>query len=289
MKKIVTLTFITFICHTSWGQTNIFPSSGNVGIGTASPNAQLDIRSGYVLASDASNGSNAAFIQGNSTYAYFGSTSSTLKIALGNSTKYDFMVIDPVGGGVGIGTASPNAKLDIRSGYVLASDASNGSNAAFIQGNSTYAYFGSTSSTLKIALGNSTKYDFMVIDPAGGGVGIGTASPDAKLAVKGDIHAQEVRVDLNGTIAPDFVFGETYNLRSLAETEKYIRVNKHLPEIPSAAEMEEHGFELKEMNLKLLQKVEELTLYMIDMNKQMQNLKSANQELKEKVRRLENE
>lgn len=113
-----------------------------------------------------------------------------------------------------------------------------------------------------------------------GNIGVGTDSPDAKLTVKGDIHTQEVKVDLNGAVAPDFVFEETYALRTLEETENYIQLNKHLPEIPSASEMEENGFELKEMNLKLLQKVEELTLYLIIQNKQ-------NKEQQERIEKLE--
>ena len=122
----------------------------------------------------------------------------------------------------------------------------------------------------------------LILQPSQGNVGIGTGStqPDAKLTVKGDIHTQEVTVDLQGAVAPDFVFEEEYELKTLEETEEYIQANKHLPEIPSASEMEENGFELKEMNLKLLQKVEELTLYLIEQNKEIQNLKQEVAELK---------
>ena len=106
-----------------------------------------------------------------------------------------------------------------------------------------------------------------------GDVGIGTTTPDAKLTVKGNIHTQEVKVDLNGAVAPDFVFAEGYELKTLAETEEYIQKHKHLPEIPSAKEMEENGIKLKEMNLKLLQKIEEPTLYIINQQKEIKTLK----------------
>jgi len=105
---------------------------------------------------------------------------------------------------------------------------------------------------------------------ASGNVGIGTASPDAKLAVKGHIHAQEVRLDMTGAVAPDYVFETDYKLATLQEVETFIKENKHLPEIPSAQQMEENGLHLKEMNLLLLKKVEELTLHLIAKEKQDQ-------------------
>jgi hypothetical protein len=73
-----------------------------------------------------------------------------------------------------------------------------------------------------------------------GNVGIGTKNPDAKLAVKGTVHTEEVKVDLN-VPAPDYVFEKNYNLRTLAEIETYINQNKHLPEVPAAKEMEANG------------------------------------------------
>ncbi|UGU18117.1 tail fiber protein [Sinomicrobium kalidii] len=108
-----------------------------------------------------------------------------------------------------------------------------------------------------------------------GKVGIGTDLPDAKLTVNGDIHTKEVKVDLNGAVAPDYVFKEGYELRSLEEVQAHIKEKGHLPGIPSAKEMEEEGINLKEMNLKLLEKVEELTLYIFELkeeNRQQERL-----------------
>lgn len=113
-------------------------------------------------------------------------------------------------------------------------------------------------------------------------VGIGTTSPDEKLTVKGKIHAEEIRIDLS-VPAPDYVFEEDYELRSLEETEQYIKANKHLPEVPSAKEMEANGVVLGEMSMKLLQKVEELTLHMIEVNKQLNKLQEENKELRKKL------
>src|SRR5690606_13741149 len=94
-------------------------------------------------------------------------------------------------------------------------------------------------------------------------VGIGTTTPDSKLTVKGNIHTNEVKVDLLGAVAPDYVFENDYYLKPLKEVENYITKEKHLPNIPSAKNMETDGINLKEFNLKLLEKIEELTLYTI--------------------------
>lgn len=106
-----------------------------------------------------------------------------------------------------------------------------------------------------------------------GDVGIGTSTPDEKLTVKGKIHAQEVKVDLLGALVPDYVFANDYNLKTLSEIEKYIKENSHLPEIPSAKDFEKNGIFLAEMNMSLLKKVEELTLYLIEQDKKV-NAKS---------------
>lgn len=81
--------------------------------------------------------------------------------------------------------------------------------------------------------------------------------------------------------APDYVFKEDYNLRSLDEVEAYINEHSHLPEIPSAAEFAEDGITLGKMSFDLLKKVEELTLYMIDMKKENEELKARITELEE--------
>ena len=107
-----------------------------------------------------------------------------------------------------------------------------------------------------------------------GNIGIGTYNPQAKLAVNGDILAKSIRVNTSSTYWPDYVFSSDYELMSLKELENYITENKHLPGIISAEEVEKHGdVDLGEMNTKLLEKIEELTLYIIDLQKQIDELK----------------
>lgn len=105
----------------------------------------------------------------------------------------------------------------------------------------------------------------------GGSVAIGTVNPGTHaLAVEGTIGAREVKV--NTDVWPDFVFEEDYELQPLSEIETFIKENKHLPDIPSEAEVKENGISVGEMNAKLLQKIEELTLYILEQNKRIEKL-----------------
>lgn len=129
---------------------------------------------------------------------------------------------------------------------------------------------------------NSIKMTFQ----SNGNVGIGTINPDSKLTVAGNIHVQEVKVTIKAGQVPDYVFANDYKLKPLQEVEEYIKLNSHLPEIPSAKEIEKNGLMLAEMNMNLLKKVEEMTLYMIEQNKEMKSLKKENEILKTFSERL---
>ncbi|WP_374174498.1 hypothetical protein [Flavobacterium tructae] len=118
-----------------------------------------------------------------------------------------------------------------------------------------------------------------------GNVGIGTQKPTAKLTVAGDINSREVRVSVDA--GADFVFEKDYNLPSLEFVDNYIKENKHLPQIASAIEMQNNGINLSEMNIKLLQKIEELTLYTIEQNKKINELQKENKRFTDIEKRLE--
>lgn len=137
-----------------------------------------------------------------------------------------------------------------------------------------------------------------------GNVGIGTSldtnnTPNRnpnnyKLAVNGSIGAKEVFVEITSTTWPDYVFDKKYNLLPLAEVESFINTNSHLPNVPSASEINDKGLALGEMNSVLLKKVEELTLYLIEQNKNIieqnkiiNNQQSTINEFKERMNTLE--
>ncbi|SHL81254.1 hypothetical protein SAMN05444266_10574 [Chitinophaga jiangningensis] len=111
-----------------------------------------------------------------------------------------------------------------------------------------------------------------------GNVLIGTTKPRSLLTVAGTITAQKIKV--TATEWADFVFEDSYTLPSLYELENYIRANKHLPEIPTAKQVEQDGVDLADMNKKLLQKVEELTLYVIELKKQVDALEATKENKK---------
>ena len=111
-----------------------------------------------------------------------------------------------------------------------------------------------------------------------GNVGIGTENPTVPLEVKGTVKARKVQIDI--TAGADFVFDAGYELKSLSEVEAFINENKHLPEIQSEKDMQENGLSVSEFQIKLLQKIEELTLYTIKQQKQIETLRSEINELK---------
>jgi len=191
-------------------------------------------------------------------------------------------------GRVAINTATfpntPHIKLTVKGSQIIYGD---GASLFFAGTNNTSAGYGNYGIEFydepNVANGlnfwrpfGSKTQDFILFLKDDGNVGIGTKelTPGYKLTVKGKIHAQEVLV--TGTAGADFVFDKTYNLPSLCSVETFINENQHLPEIPSAKEMQANGVNMAEFQIKLLQKVEELTLYIIEQQKEIDELKKNN-------------
>lgn len=197
-------------------------------------------------------------------------------------------------GNLGIGSSNPETKLEVAGDLTL--NTSNDPHLFVGKGNQELNKYlkiinskgFSTAAGVKVGgvlvaedydYANPGKNDMVVR----GIVGIGTPNPDPsyKLSVNGKIRAKEVIIDTDWA---DFVFEDDYALMPLNEVERYIVKNKHLPEIPSAAEVQKDGISIGEIESKLLQKVEELTLYMIALDKEVMKLKEENASLKEKLK-----
>lgn len=288
MKKIILLV-AAFVTQMSFAQS-VFPTNGaNVGIGTNNPTGLLHLNSiSPVLKMTYSEGGSSAIRGVNDTWIFGfagqsgledisigtqdGSGSRTLTFAAGGSAKMKILS----NGNVGIGTIVPQQK------FVVSNNGAEGFELYLDQLSSIVglqSYNRALHSYSKMQL-DASQFSFMY-----GNVGIGTTNPDAKLAVNGTIHSKEVKVDLTGW--PDFVFKKEYALPTLEEVEKHITEKGHLENIPSEEEVLKNGINLGEMNAKLLQKIEEMTLYVIEQNKKINDLQKENKKLGDLEKRFE--
>jgi hypothetical protein len=207
-------------------------------------------------------------------------------------------------GYVGIGTSSPGAPLDVEAGglmttgpmYVNGYTVNSGTTSLVLNNGysngETYALTaglpGATESGFSINKLSSYSYGASVqfisspvLTYNGGNVGIGTNGPQYPLDVNGTIHCSEIIT--NNYDWADYVFKPTYKLASLSEIEGVIKREGHLPGMPSASDVAAHGLSVGEMQAKLLQKIEELTLHQIDQEKRIEQLEKENTELREKI------
>lgn len=303
MKKICHLTCLLSLHVLSFGQTNTFPSSGSVGIGTSLPQETLHVNGGQML-----NG-NLTFASDETPFFIKGpANGGAIRIRSNVSSTYDrgiqfgnidnngswnsYMIVEQ-NGRVGIGTITPSSALDV-AGLIQIS----GINSAVPPSDLSYGLFGYQGVGLGIFSGatgpnqgigfwtnlNSVKTEVVRISN-NGNVGIGTIdSKGYKLAVNGKIRTQEIKVE--NTNWPDYVFTKDYKPQTLQETEQHIKEKGHLPGIPSAEEVKANGIDLGEMNAKLLQKIEELTLHLIEQNKGQKALQKEVQILKNEISNL---
>ena len=283
MKKLQLTFFLLCIAVSTMAQwstssTNIYNTNrGNVGIGITTPSNKLDVNgtisfSNSLRENSLSNKLILNVGSGVGTELHAGDVTGIIFKDPWNNEK----VRISSSGSVGIGTTTPSNKLDVNgtisfSNSLRENSLSNKLILNVGSGVGTELHAGDVTGIIFKDPWNNEK----VRISSSGNVGIGTTTPDEKLTVKGKIHAEEVIIDLN-VPAPDYVFAPDYQLRDLDELQQFIETNKHLPEVPSAATMEEEGISVSEMNMLLLKKVEELTLYILQQEKRIEKLENKN-------------
>jgi hypothetical protein len=189
------------------------------------------------------------------------------------------------GGNVGIGTTNPQRNLNIvnsgPAGIQLysTSGGSMGAWGMIAMSGGGFQLQNDATGTQTFSITAAGSFSF-----GGGNVGIGTTDPQNTLSVNGTIQAKSVLVNTGWS---DYVFDPDYRLASLSELAAYVKENHHLPGIPSAAEVEEKGVSLGDMQAKLLAKIEELTLHMIQAEDNNNRLEQQNRELQNRVAALE--
>jgi hypothetical protein len=244
---------------------------GNIGIGTTAPSKKMHISgtSGnactFVVERTSTTTSafsiipesNLVTIQATATAT--STTARPLRLRTG-TTEVMRITTD---GKVGIGTTTPTEKLDVNGNTRIIGNLWFRDDARTIGTQTSHSLNIATNATTRITITNN------------GNVGIGTddTPADYKLAVKGKIIAEEVVVKLYDNWWADYVFHPDYKLRTLEEVETHINTHGHLPDVPNAQTVEENGIGVGEMNAILLKKIEELTLYVIKLQKQVDELK----------------
>jgi hypothetical protein len=283
----------------SWGDgSNTFltiRSGGNVGIGTTSPSVWFgsktlefsDYRPVFKLTSTSPSGlSTVVFTNsGVDSNSHYGEFHLNYLFNQTNSDKSNLTFGAYPGGATFAIRADGNVAMQDNKLFGLRGLANNDTGIQFDASSETVRMSHTKDNYERyVSLGGysaGTWFPQLTVNTKTGNVGIGTTTPGSfKLAVEGKIGAREVQVTLQNPW-PDYVFEPTYNLKPLAEIETYIKENKHLPEVPSAAAMEKNGVLLGEMNMLLLKKIEELTLFLIEQNKEIKKLRDENKDLKQ--------
>lgn len=191
-------------------------------------------------------------------------------------------------GKIGIGTTNPNEVLEVNGNISVPSTGSSikfGSNRALYRDGGAL-YMGEIDGSMPVKI-RSGGNDAISVE-ANGNVGIGTTSTGDKLSIAGNVVAtgnisttgnisafgfiKTKKLTVTQTDWPDYVFDQKYKLRTLSSLEAFINQNKHLPEMPSVREVEKNGINVGDNQALLLKKIEELTLYVLDLNKKNEQL-----------------
>ena len=279
---------------TNWVERMRIAPNGYVGIGTNAPADLLDVKGSVGSMRFSNSGNTIYFSRPNANYLSAYNAGGFFIFHTGGGNER--MRIDSVGN-VGIGVTVPAARLEIGGvGEPLRLSRAGAGTWSFGLTSDPMGLGVSVPMTSLTLVNRASTGDFAIGSRAGaqptfivknnGSVGIGTLDPKSyKLAVEGTVGARRIKVTQQADWA-DFVFESNYKLSSLSEVEKFIIEHKHLPDVPSAKEVAKDGVDLGEMNKILLQKIEELTLHMIELEKQVKELKNASGKESKQVKLL---
>ena len=287
MKKVVILGVLVLLSQLSFvlkaQQWNVFETNyGYIKMGPANNNYAQIVTNG------------PKFYFNRDIYVPKGGAISSINGALYLKTQGTIRMMLKNDGNVGIGTTNPLETLHVNGNLLIPSDHSlklgtenaNSGHLTIHNGSSDYNTFADIKGNLyfrtedslgalgiqkdgSVVVGIDPKSDSSITDTDG-----------HQLMVNGGILCEKVKV-IGEVPNSDHVFEEEYDLKTIAEVKSFIETNKHLPEIPSAKEFKEQGYSVGEMDDLLLRKVEELTLYIIQHQAEIDRLKSENKELRE--------
>lgn len=273
----------------------VLGSNAHVGIGTNAPVNRLDVRFDGIaqtsttvlgLISDVSDSPVIQFSEWTEAVPGSGMSIEYNGSGVGSGNKLHIRGVDGLPkftvestGDVGLGTIEPNELMEIAgSGRVFIGDGG-GSNRRGLLIDAVEAGDYVRIVPYDYSVGSNMELYF----PSNVNIGTTNGADGYKLSVDGNIMAEEVRVQMSADW-PDYVFSKTYALQTLPELEKTIMKLGHLPGIPSASSAKEDGIALGEMQRLLLEKIEELTLYTIALDKQLRDLKEENMDLYRKLK-----
>jgi hypothetical protein len=275
MKKLTVIIASCILFSNVHAQTeaNLIGATGYVGIGTTTPSSRLTVDphgSGGILIGNTGTGNTSMSLNlSGSTNGY-----GLLQVVKSSGTSFGDLSINYSGGNVGVGTIAPIAKLDVSGNIHSSGIIYNGYGQLNTDGGLELGPIGTGAAStpyidFHYGTGTPEDYNVRIHNYANNTLAIFSQfSANALLRVVGNIITKKLQV--TQTPWADFVFADDYRLPPLMQVENYIKLNKHLAEIPSAEEVEKNGIDVGEMNAKLLQKVEELTLYLIQQQKMIE-------------------
>jgi len=270
------------------GQDQVYFNSGNVGFGTQSPATRLHAV-----------GENIEFRLTGGTYNAIrmldGGTGDPgyIKVLYHGAIDSSIGAYDTYfaanGGNVGVGTANPSSKLEVNGNTLVQGNLSVAGQYITTGGYLELVHSGDADSKVSIYSNYSGLEGGMQITNRNGDLSFqhnangGTTFLGGNTTIQGNLEASKVKVTATPGSVPDYVFQPNYKLKTLNELEAFIKANSHLPNIPNASEIETNGQDVGEMQLKLLEKIEELTLYTIEQEKRLMVLDARSQKLESQL------